>query len=89
MSTDHIEKIFQERYSELVNILPMNDDTFIAELFSKELLPGDLKQSVSAQYTKTKRAAYFLDYAISPSVGESFKILLEVMYTTGTVIIHI
>ena len=57
----------------------MNDETSIAELFSKELLPGNLKQSVSAQDTKTKRAAYFLDYTISPSIGESFKILLEVM----------
>ena len=83
MSTDHIEKVFQDFYSDLVNILPMDDETFTAELFTKELLPGDLKQSVSAKETQTKKATYFLDHAISPSamgdVGKSFKVLLRVM----------
>ena len=83
MSTDHTKNVFQEFYSDLVNILPMDGETFMAELFTKELLPGDLKQSISAKETQAKKAAYFLDHAISPSVmgdaGESFKVLLEVM----------
>ena len=58
---------------------------FTAELFTKELLPGNLRQSVSsAKETQAKKATYFLDHAISPTAmgdgGKSFKVLLRVMY---------
>ena len=86
MSTDHIEKVFQDFYSDLVNILPMNDETFMAELFTKELLPGDLKQSVSAKLRNANeksnllpRSCYQPYSAMGDRVGKSFKVLLRVM----------
>ena len=75
--------VFQDFYSKLLDILPMDDTTFIAELYRNGLLPGDQKNLISAQDTQKKKSAYFLDYAIKPSVtsdvGTSFSDLLMVM----------
>ena len=61
----------------------MNDTTFIAELYGRGLLPGDLKNLISVQDTQKKKSAYFLDNVIEPSVtsnvGTSFNDLLMVM----------
>ena len=77
------QTVFQHFYSKLVDILPMNDTTFIAKLYGCGLLPGDLKNVISAQDTQKKKSAYFLDNAIKPSltsnVGTSFTDLLVVM----------
>ena len=83
--TRHGKALFQHFFSKLVNILPMNDATFIAELYKNGLLPGDLKDKISAQDTRNKKSEYFLDNAaaIKPSVtsdvGTNFNDLLTVM----------
>ena len=82
-STCYDQLVFQYFYSKLVDILPMDDVTFMADLYGSGLLPGDLKSSISARDTQRKKSAYFLDNAIEPSVtsdvGTSFSKLLKVM----------
>ena len=76
-------KIFQQFYSKLVTTLPMNDAIFIAKLYSRDLLPGDLKEHLGSLSTSARKASYFLDHVIQPSVtngtGGRFDDLLKVM----------
>lgn len=61
----------------------MDDALFIAELFSANLLPGDMKDQVKAMSTQADKATHFLDHVILPSVkndiGSSFDDLIKVM----------
>ena len=76
-------EMFKKFYVQLVKNLPMNDSLFTAELFSNDLLPGNLKEHVESLPTKSEKASYFLDHVIKPSVtsddGSSFDKLLNVM----------
>ncbi|XP_065888160.1 NACHT, LRR and PYD domains-containing protein 12-like isoform X2 [Dysidea avara] len=77
-------EVFQHFFPQLVNILPMNDVTFIAQLFSSKLLPGNVKDQVRSQVTPADKATFFLDHVIKPSLltsglGSSFNKLLKVM----------
>ena len=70
MSTKQtLKQVFQDYYPKLVEILPMNDATFIAELVPHGLLPGDLKHQLEAQNTSKDKATHFLDNAIKPSIN--------------------
>ena len=62
----------------------MDDAVFTAELFSNNLLPGNLKNQLKLVHrTSADKAALFLDSVIEPSVtidgGSSFDKLLHVM----------
>ncbi|XP_065917333.1 NACHT, LRR and PYD domains-containing protein 12-like isoform X3 [Dysidea avara] len=76
-------RVFQHFYPRLVEILPMNDVTFLSKLYSVKLLPGNMKDQVQACPTQADKATYFLDHVIKPSVisgvGKSFDSLLAVM----------
>ena len=77
-------QVFTKFYAKLVKILPMDDAVFTAELFSNDLLPGDLKNKLKLLHkTSAEKAALFLDSVIEPSVtndgGSSFDKLLNVM----------
>ena len=77
-------EVFKQFYSELVKTLPMDDAVFIAELFSNDLLPGDLKNQLKLMHrTSADKAVLFLDSVIESSVtsdgGSSFDKLLNVM----------
>ena len=77
-------RVFQQFYSKLVKTLPMDDAVFTAELFSNDLLPGDLKNQLKLLHrTSADKAVLFLDSVIEPSVtsdgGSSFDKLLHVM----------
>ena len=76
-------KVFQRFYAKLVKTLPMDDALFIAELFSANLLPGNIKNQVKSMNTKADKATHFLDHVIQPSVasgvGKSFDDLIEIM----------
>ena len=76
-------KIFQQFYSKLVKTLPMNDAIFMAELYSRDLLPDDLKEYIESLPTSAKKSSYFLDHVIKPSVtigdASRFDELLNVM----------
>ena len=84
MSTKQaLKQVFQDYYLKLVEILPMKDATFKAELVSHGLLPGDLKDQLEAQNTTKDKATHFLDDAIKPSISidddSSLAKLLSVM----------
>ena len=78
-------EVFKHFYSKIVEILPMNDGLFMAELFSDDLLPGDVKKYIHAQATSAEKAVLFLDCIIKPSVtsdsdgDNSFDKLLNIM----------
>ena len=77
-------EVFRKFYSKLVKTLPMDDAVFIAELFSNDLLPVDLKNQLKLLHrTSADKAVLFLDSVIDPSVtsddGSSFDKLLNVM----------
>ena len=81
-NNDH--DVFQQFYSKLVKTLPMDDAVFTAELFSNDLLPGDLKNQLKLLHkTSADKATLLLDSVIQPSVtsdgGSSFDKLLNVM----------
>ena len=75
--------VFVRYYLKLIRILPMNDDTFMRELFHHGLLPGDIMDKLKKQLTAANKATYFLDNVIKPSVTAdidiSFDKLLDVM----------
>ena len=90
LSTDikmSTSEVFKQFYVKLVMILPMDDPLLTAELFACGLLPGDLKQQISAMQTPVDKATCFLDHKISSdvSVGNStsFNKLLDVMEDSG------
>ena len=62
---------FRQYYSRLVKTLPMNDDIFTAELYTNELLPGDLKEYLESLSTSAKKASKFLDTVIKPSIDKN------------------
>ena len=71
-------------YSLLVEMLPMNDAIFIAQLYANGLLPGDLKNQLNLPHrTSADKAVLFLDSVIEPSVtsdgGSNSDKLLNVM----------
>ena len=76
-------EVLQNFYTKLITVLPMEDATFMAELFHHNLLPGNLKALVNSQATVADKATYFLDHKIKPdvSIGDytSFDKLLNVM----------
>ena len=80
-------EVFQQFYVELVTALPMNDSLFLANLFTRGLLPGDLKQQIRVEKTLTDKATCFLDHKISHDVSignsTSFYQLLNVMEDSG------
>ena len=62
----------------------MDDAAFTAELFSNDLLPGNLKNQLKLVHrTSADKAVLFLDSVIEPSVisdgGSSFDKLLHIM----------
>ena len=78
-------EVFQEHYPQLMKVLPMDDDYFIAQLYAKNLLTGSLKADIESLST-TNRASKFLDDVIKPSVENNdctkFHALLRLMKKT-------
>jgi len=76
-------EVFRDFYAKLVKTLPMDDAVFIAELFSANLLPDDVKDRVQSMSTQADKTIYLLDHMIQPSVmsgvGRSFDDLIKVM----------
>ena len=76
-------EVFQHFYPQLVEMLPMDDVTFLSKLFSANLLPGNVKDQVKSMSTSADKATHLLDHVIQPSVttgvGSSFDDLIKVM----------
>lgn len=78
-----ILQVVRSHYPELVRLLPMNDDIFIAELYKNNLLAHNLKAAIGSLPTRAERTTKFLDDVIVPSAenndGRRFNVLLTVM----------
>ena len=75
-------KVFQQYYVQLVELLPMKDDIFIAMLYKNNLLPGNLKEVIKSSHTSANGASKFLDDVIKPTIRHDrtrFDALLAVM----------
>jgi len=62
-------EVFQQLYIKLVKTLPMNDEGFVAKLYSSGLLPGSLKNQIQAKSTLADKAMCFLDGKIKPDIS--------------------
>ena len=58
--------IYQQCYSSLVQVLPMSDLAFIAQLEVDGLLPDNTKQTVQAEPTPADKAVCFLHKVVDP-----------------------
>ena len=65
-------------YSDLLNILPMDDPCFRSQLYSANLLPGNLKAEIHSKPTRADKAEHFLDHGIKND-SMNFKKLLEIL----------
>ena len=80
---DHYKEAYERFYPDLLKSLPMADPHFHEDLEKKNLFFGDLSEEVKAKDTEARKAAHFLQNAISHSLKidntEPFDNLLEVM----------
>ena len=60
-----MKSVYRECYLELINVLPMEDPHFIAQLFREDFLPGDTKDAIAARATRAEKATFFLDKMIT------------------------
>ena len=80
LSSRHAE-VLRRFYHKLVATLPMDDSIFIAKLHNRELLPGNLKASVSARHTSQDKSNHFLDNGIK--IDQNLEVLFAVMDDSG------
>ena len=66
METTTWESIYQQCYPYLVQVLPMNDPTFLAQLEAEGLLPENVKQAIQAEPTQADKAVCFLHNVVDP-----------------------
>ena len=80
-------QVFEDNYETLVRSLPMDDAIFLARLYSKRLLPGNIKALLKSLPTQADKAIEFLDQAIEPSLQSNnvtpLKKLLTIMEDYG------
>ena len=79
------KQVFQQFFVELVNMLPMHDPEFLAQLLERDLLPDNLIKA-KARAARADKAADFLYSKIYPDISfgnsTSFNMLLDVMKNT-------
>ena len=80
-------KVLKDHYPELLRLLPMEDNIFVAELYKNNLLPNDLKAVIDLSSTRAGKVTKFLDSVIKPSVENlndvNFNVLLQVMMSSN------
>ena len=64
---------------ELLQELPLENDIFLAMARRAGLFPLDTYESTSAQLTRAKKVAYFLQHVVEPGAEEYLPKLLSVM----------
>ena len=82
--------VYMKFYKDLVMVLPMDDVTFTASLYSLHLLPGDMKDQLKLMSTSKEKATHFLDNVIAPAVAvdntKVFQSLLAAMEDYGSTV---
>ena len=67
MSYSALFAVYQQFYPMLLQVLPMDDAVFVGNLFSNNLLPGDIKSNILAKQTRAEKVSYFLDNVVYPA----------------------
>ena len=79
--------MYEQFSATLLNSLPMDDASFIEELYSHNLLSDEVKDLMKSQPAQVDMATTFLKHVIEPSVtsgdGSNFNKLLEIMEESG------
>ena len=80
-------EVLQYHYPELLKLLPMEDNFFMAELFKNNLLPHNLKAVIDSLSTRADKVTKFLNSVITPSADNlnnvNFNVLLQVMMNSN------
>ena len=75
-----VKKLFTETFNiQLAQSLPMKDAYFTADLASRGLFTGNLKEEVNEQGTRAQRAKFFIEKTAETGNTESFLQLLGAM----------
>ena len=72
-------EVFQQFFAKLAKSLPMDDVIFVAELFSRDLLPGNHYDEVESKPTRAHKAVYFLNHVIKPAISIDTRSLNELL----------
>ena len=77
------KEVYRRHYATLVEALQLNDELFLAKLYSHGLLTDNLKAEVNAKETRFAKASHFLDEKIKRDINigdsNSFVKLLDIM----------
>ena len=73
------EDVFKKFYNSLMKTLPMEDVVFVANLYSSDLLTGEIKTLMWSQPSREAKASLFLDCVIGPSVSKGFTEKLDML----------
>jgi len=83
--SETLKQKFFKFLPKFIEILPMNDPIFFANLTVANLLPGDTKAAIEAKATSAEKAKEFLEkciepaFYLDPNCNDSLNTLLAVM----------
>ena len=79
--------MYEKYFSNLVEVLPMDDVTFKAQLSNNHILPDGVDAHIKSISTVTEKADYFLRRVIKPSINisqtQEFNNLIATMKECG------
>ena len=73
------EDILKHHKVELLTILPLEDEIFLAKLGEANLLPRGSGASIQAKNTRAEKVSYFLLHVVEPAPELYLKLLIGVM----------
>ena len=83
----YVRTVYRNHVEKMVKCLPMDDSHFIANLSTRQLLPGDIESKIEALPTQSDKASYFLNHVIKPALDiediSDFHELLSIMQNCG------
>ena len=87
-----MKQVYMDYYPKLMQVLPMNDALFIAQLYAGRFLPGDTKDVIQSRHTRAEKVQCFLDNCIKPAFlddesNDIFLALLKMMENSDNVVL--
>ena len=79
MDKDFAKKILRNHKIQLLEILPLERELFLASLDVAELLPNGSGADIRAKSTRNKKVSYFLEEIVIPGADVFLPKLIDVM----------
>jgi len=79
MDKDSAKDILRCYKEQLLDILPLEREKFLAQLDKHKLLPNGCGASIRAQSTRNGKVSYFLENIVSPAPHVYLPTLIEIM----------